>query len=104
MAATTMLLTSHCVAADRCSRYLAALGILNNGSRADAGAALGASLRSAPSYNTGLTSIFEKFFPLRGIFQKLRQPCCRYRQPYLDDTADNKQTVKRKIKCRPFAK
>ncbi|HMO40376.1 MAG TPA: hypothetical protein PKC76_01870 [Saprospiraceae bacterium] len=33
----------------RCSRYLAALGILNNGSRADAGAALGASLRSAPS-------------------------------------------------------
>ncbi len=71
-------------AENRCSRYLASLGILNNGSRADAGAALGTSLRSAPSYNTGLTSIFEKFFPLRGIFQKLRQPCCRYHQCYKD--------------------
>ena len=56
----------------------------NTGSGADAGAALGASLRSAPSYNTGLTSIFEKFFPLRGIFQKLRQPCCRC-VPYKND-------------------
>jgi len=39
----------------------------NNGSRADAGAALGTSLRSAPSYNTGLTSIFEKFSASRNF-------------------------------------